>query len=155
MDRASLQFLDNLKHNRLGGAAAANEGSLLTIVNINNSFELTAVKYLYSTWCQVAICSISFLSCAFYILTTYNIPEDAIAFALLEIFFFVAFFLDYLFHFIASKGHRIRYLLSFSGVVDFLSLLPIISLLQFKNSDVLLIPKSFLGIPIQRYIPTI
>ena len=148
MDRASLQFLDNLKNNRLGSAlssSAGTEGPVMTIVKVNNAAELVAVKYLYSTGCQVTICLVSLLSCAFYVLTTYDIPDNEIVFATLELLFFAAFLMDYLFHIIASKGYRIKYLVSFSGIVDFLSLLPVLSLLQVGQADILLIPKSFLG----------
>ncbi len=98
-----------------------------------------STSYLDNIYIQLVILVISVSSCAFYIAGTYTSvmsPEARFAYDLayppLEIFYFVVFFLDYILSLIAATN-TVKYIFSFMGISDFLSLLPIVNVIFFTH----------------------
>ncbi len=96
-------------------------------------------SYLDNIYIQLVVLIISVSSCAFYVVGTYTSVMSTTArntyqvvYPALEIFYFVIFFLDYILSMIAATN-TVKYIFSFMGISDFLSLLPIFNVITFTN----------------------
>mmetsp|Transcript_27007 Transcript_27007/g.34997 ORF Transcript_27007/g.34997 Transcript_27007/m.34997 type:complete len:1147 (+) Transcript_27007:149-3589(+) len=92
-------------------------------------FRGIAILYFQSLGIQFIMMCLAITSCVTYVIQTYYPEQNARLYQNLEIFMFAAFLTDFLLSFTVSTS-GIKYCISTNGVIDFLSLLPIIEVLM-------------------------
>lgn len=98
------------------------------------SLKDVAEAYFRSFWAQFYMFSLSILACVLYVVETYQeSPYDNTTLTVMEIILSLSFLVDYILT-LAFALDRWRYIVSFDGIIDLVSVLPLISLLIYHFS---------------------
>lgn len=90
-----------------------------------------AEAYFRSFWAQLFMFSLSILSCVLYVVETYqDNPYENITLTVMEMMLSLSFLVDYVLT-LAFALDRRRYMVSFNGIIDLVSILPLISFVVY------------------------
>jgi hypothetical protein len=90
-----------------------------------------AEAYFRSFWAQLFMFSLSILSCVLYVVETYqDNPYQNVTFTVIEVMLSLSFLVDYVLT-LAFALDRRRYIVSFNGIIDLVSILPLISVIVY------------------------